>query len=71
MLLMRRNPLTPKVEGKSQANPCQKPGMLDCGHEMPVMNSSGTEVNTARSITFSRYLTIHDMVSAKNTHARI
>jgi hypothetical protein len=44
----------PKVEGKSHETPCQTPGMLLCGHEMPDMNNRGTEIKTTNSITFSR-----------------
>ena len=71
ILLILRNPLIPKVDGKTQANPCQKAGILLCGHEIPVMKSNGTEVKTTRSITFSRYLTRHDSINPKNTHDRI
>ena len=39
---------------KSQETPCQAAGMLDCGQEMPVMKSKGSETNTMSSMTFSR-----------------
>ena len=71
ILLILRNPLMPKVDGNTQAKPCQKAGILLCGHEIPVIKSNGTEVNTTRSITFSRYLTRHDSISPKNTHDRM
>ena len=68
ILLILRNPRMPKVDGKTHANPCQKPGILLSGHETPVIKSNGTEVNTTRSITFSRYLTRHDSIRPKKTH---
>ena len=71
ILLMRRNPRTPKVLGKSQAMLCHIPGILACGQEIPVINSNGTEVNTTNSITFSLYLTRHDMVREKKIHAKM
>ena len=66
---MRRNPRTPKVEGKIHENASQNQGMLDWGQLIPVMKSKGTDVNTTRSITFSRYLTRHDIVKPKNITA--
>lgn len=51
---IRRNPRTPKVDGKSHAKACQNQGMFDCGQLIPVMNSNGTEVKMTSSITFSR-----------------
>ena len=54
MLLMVRKPRMPKVDGKSHATPCQMPGMLLRGQLIPVIKSMGTEVNTTKSITFSR-----------------
>ena len=71
MLLMRRNPLTPKVDGNTHATPCQKAGILDCGQEIPVMKSNGTEVKTTKSITFSRYLTKQESIKPKKMHDRI
>ena len=70
ILLILRNPRMPKVDGKPK-NPCQKPGILLNGHETPVIKSNGTEVNTTRSITFSRYLTRHDSIRPKKTHERM
>ena len=71
MLLILRNPLTPNVEGNTQANPCQKAGILLCGQEIPVIKSNGTEVNTTKSITFSRYLTKQESISPKKMHDRM
>ena len=71
MLLARTKALMPKVEGKSQATLCQKAGMLLCGHDTPEINSRGTEKNTTRSITFSRYLTRQETVRPKKILARI
>ena len=70
MLLRRRKPRTPKVDGKTLATYCQMAGMLVCGHEMPVMKSSGREVKTTRSITFSRYLTRAERAIPKKMTAR-
>ena len=46
MVLMRTNPLIPKVDGKRYENIFQNSGMADPGHEIPEMNSNGTDVNT-------------------------
>ena len=70
MLLMRKKPRTPKVEGNIRAMDCQIPGMLGCGHEIPVMNNKGIEVKTTRSITFSRYLTIQESAIPKKITAK-
>ena len=66
---IRRKPRMPNVEGKSQENASQNQGMLDCGQLIPVMKSNGTDVNTTSNITFSRYLTRHDIVNPKNITA--
>ena len=47
-------PRMPKVDGKSHDTPCQKAGMLLCGHDTHDMKRSMTEEKTTRSITFSR-----------------
>ena len=68
MLLMRRKPRTAKVEGKRYATDSHIQGMLLSGHEMPVRNSKGTEVNTTKSITCSRCRTAKDKaIAAKIT----
>ena len=67
MLLILRNPLMPNVDGNTQEKPCQKEGILLKGHETPVIKSKGTEVNTTKSITFSRYLTKHESIRPKKT----
>lgn len=66
---MRRKPRTPNVEGNNHENASQNQGMFDCGQLTPVMKSNGTDVNTTSSITFSRYLTRHDIVKPKNITA--
>jgi hypothetical protein len=45
--------------------------MLDCGHETPVRNNSGTETNTMSNMTFSRYFTIHDTTMPKKMQASV
>ena len=71
MLLIRRNPLMPNVDGNTQEMPCQKEGMLLKGHDTPVIKSKGTEVNTTKSITFSRYLTKHESIRPKKMHDKM
>lgn len=71
MLLILRNPLMPNVDGNTQEKPCQKEGILLKGHETPVIKSKGTEVNTTKSITFSRYLTKHESIRPKKMHDKM
>ena len=71
MLLILRNPLMPNVDGNTQEKPCQKEGILLKGHETTVIKSKGTEVNTTKSITFSRYLTKHESIRPKKTQDKM
>lgn len=71
MLLILRNPLMPNVDGNTQEMPCQNEGILLKGHETPVIKSKGTEVNTTKSITFSRYLTKHESIRPKKMHDKM
>ena len=54
------------MDGKIYAMACHIPGISVCGHEIPDMNNSGTDVNITSNITFSLYLTIHDSAIPKN-----
>lgn len=71
MPFMRINPRMPNVEGITLDIHCQKSGMALCGHDTPDMNRNGSDVNTTSRMTFSRYLTAHDTIIAKNMHDRI
>ena len=44
--------------------------MLLLGHDTPDMKRKGTDVNTTRSMTFSRCLTMNEKVMAKKMQAR-
>ena len=59
----------PNVLGNIHDTPCHMPGMLDCGQLTPDINSNGMLTKTMSSITFSRYLTIHDTSMPKKIQA--
>ena len=46
ILLILTNPFMPKVDGKIHETTFQKSGIAAPGHDMPEMNSRGTDVNT-------------------------
>ena len=71
MVFTRTKLLMPKVEGKSHEIHSQKRGILLPGHDTPETNSNGTDINTTRRITFSRWRTMQDTVMPKNMHTRI
>ena len=65
MLLMRTKPLMPKVEGKRYEKYVQNAGMADPGHDMPDINSNGTDVKTKTNIEVSRLRMAIEVVMAK------
>ena len=69
MLLIFTKPLMPKVEGKNHETAFQNGGTAHEGHEMPEMNSNGTEANTNMMMNTSRLWAMPEMVMLKNTHA--
>ena len=71
ILLIRTKPLMPKVEGNIHETTFQNSGMAEPGHEMPEMNSNGTEVNTYIIMQASRWWIKIEQVIAKKMHANI
>ena len=69
MLLIRTNPLMPKVDGNNHEKYFQKGGMATPGHDIPLMNSKGKEVKTKISIHVSRLRIAMEAVMAKKIHA--
>ena len=62
-------PLIPNVEGNSHEKPFQKIGMLLAGHDIPLANSNGIEMNTNIMMNDSLSCAIDDNEMLKNTHA--
>ena len=62
-------PLMPNVDGNSHEKPFQKIGMLLAGHEMPLANSNGMEMNTNMMMNDSLSCAIDEMEMLKNTQA--
>ena len=69
MVFMCTYPLMPKVEGNIHDTTFQKTGTEASGHEIPLMKSNGSEVNTNSNMHVSRLRTTAEAVMAKKMHA--
>ena len=69
ILFICTNPLIPNVEGNIHENTFQNAGMEAPGHEIPLINKRGIDVNTNISIQVSRLRIKMEVVIAKNMHA--